>query len=393
MRSLRNKRAGFKFRRGGECRPSFFARTCGVACRTRVCARPLPIERSCMENPARDLARRLGEQAEAACRYYLPNGRREGRYWLVGDNLGNPGRSLYVRLNASPDGRRKAGKWTDAGTGEHGDLLDIIAATCGHHDMRQTLDEARHFLQLPLPPAVPERRRPGRSVTGAPEAARRLWAASGPMPGSLASLYLAKRGLGTAPATPSLRFHPRCYYRPSRHDLPGTPIAWPAMIAAITDNDGHVTGVHRTWLDPNIMGKAPVDCPRRAMGDLLGNAVRFGQAGSTMVAGEGLETVLSLLLIAPSMPMMAGLSAAHLAAIAFPEGLHRLYVARDDDAAGAAAFGTLQDRGACAGIEVLALEPMLDDFNSDLCSLGRERLCEWVHRQFLRDDADMFLER
>ncbi|MEO6216736.1 MAG: DNA primase, partial [Sphingomonas sp.] len=66
-----------------------------------------------MENPATEIARRLASHAEAVCRRYLSHGRREGRYWLVGDVRNTPGRSLYVRLAASPDGRGAAGKWTD----------------------------------------------------------------------------------------------------------------------------------------------------------------------------------------------------------------------------------------------------------------------------------------
>ena len=38
------------------------------------------------------LAHSLGRQAEAVCRHYLPSGRREGRYWLVGDVRNTPGR-------------------------------------------------------------------------------------------------------------------------------------------------------------------------------------------------------------------------------------------------------------------------------------------------------------
>ena len=45
---------------------------------------------------------------------------------------------------------------------------------------------------------------------------------------------------------------------------------WPALIAAVTDLDGTITGVHRTWLDPSGRDKAPIDSPRRAMGHLLG---------------------------------------------------------------------------------------------------------------------------
>src|SRR3546814_1292228 len=73
------------------------------------------------------------------------------------------------------------------------------------------------------------------------------------------------------------------------------------------------------------------------MGHLLGSGVRFGKADGVMVAGEGLETLLSLRQVMPSMAMIAGLSAAHLAAIQLPAALRCLYVARDDDPAGAAA--------------------------------------------------------
>jgi hypothetical protein len=51
-----------------------------------------------MPRDAGELAHRLAREAEAACRYYLSNGRREGRYWLVGDVHNAPGRSMFVRL-------------------------------------------------------------------------------------------------------------------------------------------------------------------------------------------------------------------------------------------------------------------------------------------------------
>src|SRR3546814_7542951 len=84
------------------------------------------------------------------------------------------------------------------------------------------------------------------------------------------------------------------------------------MIAAVTDLDGSLQGVHRTWLDPARSTKADVAYPRRAMGHLLGNGVRFGLAGDVMAFGEGIETMLSLREIATALPLVAGLSAAHL---------------------------------------------------------------------------------
>src|SRR6516162_2662389 len=102
-----------------------------------------------MSIQASDLARRLAEQVELVCRHYLSNGRREGRYWLVGDARNTPGRSMFVRLKGPASGRGAAGKWTDAATGEHGDLLDVIRETCGLLDFRDVADEARRFLSLP----------------------------------------------------------------------------------------------------------------------------------------------------------------------------------------------------------------------------------------------------
>lgn len=58
---------------------------------------------------ASDLAHSLGRQAEAVCRHYLSSGRREGRYWLVGDVRNTPGRSMYVRLKDSPKASRANG--------------------------------------------------------------------------------------------------------------------------------------------------------------------------------------------------------------------------------------------------------------------------------------------
>ena len=66
-----------------------------------------------MPHHAAELARRLAENAEGVCRLYLSNGRREGRYWLVGDVGNTPGRSLFVRLKGADTGKGAAGKWTE----------------------------------------------------------------------------------------------------------------------------------------------------------------------------------------------------------------------------------------------------------------------------------------
>src|SRR5215213_5169922 len=116
---------------------------------------------------ARDLAAELSRHAEAVCRTYLWNGKRQGHHWSVGDVGNNPGRSLYVRLTP---GRTAAGRWADAATGQHGDLLDLIQAACDFSDLRAAMDEARRFLALP--PPEPEERRDRLALSPRPAAER-----------------------------------------------------------------------------------------------------------------------------------------------------------------------------------------------------------------------------
>lgn len=166
---------------------------------------------------------------------------------------------------------------------------------------------------------------------------------------------------------------------------------WPALIAAVAALNGVITGIHRTWLDPSGRGKAPIDTPRRAMGYLLGNAVRFGVADDLLAAGEGIETMLSLRCVLPALPMAAALSANHLSAMLLPLGLHRLYVARDADAAGDAVQAALAQRAASADIEAITLSPRLSNFNEDLHVFGRDALRAALRIQLVPKDVDRFL--
>jgi hypothetical protein len=332
---------------------------------------------------AADLARRLAHNAEAVCRHYLSNGRRAGRYWIAGDVQNTPGRSLYVRLQGADYGRGAAGKWTDAATGEHGDLLDLIARNRELLRLGDAMDEARAFLALPRPPATSSRTPP--APGGSAEAARRLFHAGRPVTGTRAEAYLRARGI-TAPLDwPALRFHPSVYYRHAE-DAPLE--LWPALLAAITDLSGAITGILRTWLDPTRPGKATVADPRRALGHLLGNGVRFGDSSGILAAGEGVETMLALKSVLPLLPMVAGLSANHLAALDLSPALRRLYVARDNDAAGINAAERLRER-AC-GIDVRELVPVHGDFNLDLCRLGADALRAHLADQLVPSDLARF---
>ncbi len=320
-------------------------------------------------SPAAGIAAALGLQAEAVCRRYLPHGRKLGRYWVAGDLDGARGRSLFVRLSGSGT----PGKWTDAATGQHGDLLDLIRHRTRAPSLRAALDEARAFLALPAAPAIDSG-----GDYDATEAARRLWRQCRAIAGSHAERYLHARGLSRCRFA-ALRFHPELRYRE------GSSVRrFPALVAAVTGDggegsgDGAILGVQRTWLDPRRPAKASVTNPRKALGRIFGHAVRFGAVPAdglaSLVVGEGIETVLSLITAMPEIGAAAALSAGSLGAFAPPPGVARIVIARDNDPDGALAAERLARRSARAGVAATIVVPVGNDFNDDLTSLGAPAL-------------------
>ena len=311
---------------------------------------------------ATGIATSLGACAEAVCRHYLPRGRKQGRYWIVGDLDGAKRRSLFVRLS----GPGVPGKWTDSATGQHGDLLDLIRYRSDAPTLRAALNEARAFLALPASPGTGEA-----DTYDASEAARRLWRRCRAIGGTHAEAYLQARGLAHC-SFPALRFHPELFY----HDHAGMR-RLPALVAAITANDGILTGVQRTWLDLRVPAKARIAYPRKALGRIHGLAVRFGSlpsSGATLLTGEGIETVLSLITAVPSITAAAALSAGSLGALAPPPGIARLVIAHDNDIEGERAAERLARRCAQVGIEAAVIVSELGDFNDDLVALGASAL-------------------
>jgi hypothetical protein len=240
--------------------------------------------------------------------------------------------------------------------------------------------------------------------------------ASRPINGTLAETYLRRRGITDLTGHDALQFHPACVYREDENEDRDSAyhnqnrispdLCGPALIAAVSDADGWVTGLQRTWLDAEVLkpdaplgpllGKAALSSPRRALGALLGGGVRFGFSSiadedNVLLAGEGVETMLSLRMIWPGMPMVAALSAAHLAAILFPRGLKRLYIAQDNDRAGRKATAKLCARASDARIEAFVLSPILDDFNTDLRRFGTMALSRHVHQQLAGDVVARFV--
>jgi hypothetical protein len=331
----------------------------------------------------RELAERLGNRALDVCATYLSNGRRSGRYWLVGNVANEPGQSLYVRLNGPPSGPGAAGKWTDAATGEHGDLVDLIRLNRQLNCPRALREEIERFLNLPSPPTPVAQSPVPRNSTAA---AARLFAAAQPVPGTLAEIYLRARGITCQLTCPSLRYHPGCYVR---DPTTGARLVIPALLARVSDGHGNLTGLVRTFLAADGRSKANLPEPRLAMGHLLGHAVRCGPLTSLLAVGEGLESMLALKSLVPGLTIAAATSANHLAVFDPPEAVTRLFIAADNDDPGHRAAERLAQRCVERGILTASLVAWHDDWNTDLQRLPLATVLNHLRPQLQAFAADL----
>lgn len=90
---------------------------------------------------AHQLKEMLNRQAEAVAEMLLPNGKRVGRDWVVGDVSGASGKSCKVCVKGA-----RVGVWKDFGDSEKGgDLIELWART-KNLSYSDTFDEIRDFL-------------------------------------------------------------------------------------------------------------------------------------------------------------------------------------------------------------------------------------------------------
>ena len=183
-----------------------------------------------------------------------------------------------------------------------------------------------------------------------------------PLLGTAGEVYFRRARTISAPLAPTtLRFHAAAPVYPYRLDGP----TCPAVVAAVTDSRGLLTGVHLTYLRPDGSGKADLQPNRKMVGVIAGAHVRL-IAGRQLVIGEGLESTLSAweaaareLGHAEGLGASAGLSAGGVAAFRWPAGTAALVIAPDRDPGGAGETGcrTLARRATAHGLRVNFLPP------------------------------------
>jgi len=146
--------------------------------------------------------------------------------------------------------------------------------------------------------------------------------------------YLGGRGIKLKLWPPALRYHSALDYWQDGHCIG----RFPAMVGVVTDVQGEVVSLHRTYLTQDGR-KANVGVVKKLMAAsarLTGCSVKLGQPSAikdelTIAVAEGIETALACF-AASATPTVSAISAQGMARYQWPVGLQRLIVFADNDA-------------------------------------------------------------
>jgi hypothetical protein len=181
--------------------------------------------------------------------------------------------------------------------------------------------------------------------------AARLWAEARELPGTLGERHVRSRSVARG-LSPALRFHA---------DVPSAVyldrgVRRPALLAAIQDPAGALTGVEVTYLAPTG-DAARLAVPRKTVGVRpSGAAVRLDAPGPRLLVGEGVFTCLSAS-EALGLPAWALLAVGNLRAWTPPPEVERVLIAADRGAPGEMGAAALARRLRFLGVQAEVRPP------------------------------------
>jgi hypothetical protein len=192
--------------------------------------------------------------------------------------------------------------------------------------------------------------------------AREIWDGGVCPRATLAELYLRSRAIRLAEDVDDtvLRFHEAC---PWREENTGGTIFVPALLAAFRSiDDDKITAVQRVALTPE--GRK---LGRRMLGVVHRAAVKLDPVGDTLHVGEGVETCLAARILGHA-PTWALGSVGMIAQFPLVDGVARLRILGENDAASASASKLCGNRWQAAGrkVQIVTPDPGCGDLNDEL---------------------------
>ena len=192
---------------------------------------------------------------------------------------------------------------------------------------------------------------------------KKLWSESEPVEDTIVEAYLKNRGItGNIPKT--LRYLKSCFHSPSQAN-------YPAMVAKVTDVNGQLMAVHRTYLKPDGSGKAVIEPNKMILGLVKGCGVYLSGIANTIAVTEGIENAL-VIQQTTGISTIAALSAVGITNLILPAQVQFIIICADYDKVGLQAAYNAAKKWNTQGKTVKVVTPpkIGMDFNDWL--LGRE---------------------
>jgi phage/plasmid primase-like uncharacterized protein len=157
----------------------------------------------------------------------------------------------------------------------------------------------------------------------------KIVAASTAIEGTAADDYLQSRGI-RPPFPATLRYYPALWTSGAN----GNAIKSAAMVAKVSNADGHIRALHRTFLTADGKKNPEVDSVKKMLGPCKGAGVWPDEFGDILAIAEGIETALSFTKLS-GVPCVAALAAGFIGALIVPDRVRELIIAADHDENGA----------------------------------------------------------
>jgi putative DNA primase/helicase len=210
----------------------------------------------------------------------------------------------------------------------------------------------------------------GRRQGSTLEHAEAIWSSASSARHTLAEKYLQSRKI-VVPVPDSIRFCASLRHPEGQ--------SWPVMVARIVDGaSGENMGIHRTFLNHDGSGKAPVQPAKMMLGSSSGGVVQLAQPADFLMIGEGIETCLAAMQMYRA-PAWAALSTSGIKSLVLPAHIRSIIILADGDPPGRSAAIIAAHRFMADGRTVHVFAPPgVKDFNDAL----RSAACVSATRDF-----------
>lgn len=256
------------------------------------------------------------------------------------------------------------------GCGWHGDVFRFVMDKEGC-DFREAF---RRLANDDLPKWTPQERTKAQAAARLEDLekeqwARKFFAASGPIAGTPAEVYIRARGI-TIALPDFVRFGMIPSWRNKETGEWGR--KRPALVCGAQDGTGAVVGIQRIFFqndDPRL-GRA--DC-KLSLGTIKGSALRLAPAEPTIIMAEGPEDGFSIMQEGPGLPVWVPFGTSMMPAVQMPPVVRKVIIAGQNNTAGRIATNKAAIAIADRGLETSFAWPadQFDDWNDQLRGGGQ----------------------